>query len=88
LKAFGIALREDEEAHALNKGQVGYGEKRIKKEEEAHKRELENIEKMIELHRQGFSYHKIAAIFNSMGIPTKNKKKWHAATIMNLLKRR
>lgn len=86
LKAFGIELRDEDEAHSLNKGQTAYGEKRVKREDKDHKRELENIEKMKELRRQGFSYHKVAAIFNSMGIPTKNKKKWHATTIMKILK--
>ncbi len=86
LKAFGIEIREEEVAHSLNKGQVGYGEKRVKREAQTHRRELENIEKMKELRRQGFSYHKIAAIFNSMGVPTKNKKKWHATTVMKILK--
>ena len=71
----------------MNKGQTAYGEKRVKREEQAHKREMANIQKMKELRRQGFSYHKIAAIFNSMGIPTKNKKRWHATTVMKILKK-
>ncbi len=81
-------------AHKLKKEQESYGEKLLngriiydKREEQAHKRELEYIEKMRVLRCQGFSYHKFAAIFNSMGIPTKNKKGRHATTIMKILKR-
>lgn len=40
----------------MNKGQSAYGEKRVRREERARKRELENIEKMKELRKQGFRY--------------------------------
>ncbi|WP_414698976.1 recombinase family protein [Oligoflexus sp.] len=69
----------------MNKGQLAYGEKLVQRRESGHRRELENIVKMTELRQRGFSYHKIAAILNSMGIPTKNRKKWHATTVMNIL---
>jgi hypothetical protein len=47
---------------------------------------LENIQKMKDLREKGFSYWKIADVFNSMGIPTKTRKgKWHAKTIQQIL---
>jgi hypothetical protein len=86
LKLYGIELRPEDVAHRLNKGQVAYGERRIKQREIEHKREIELIAKMQDLRGQGFSYHKIAAILNSMNVPTKNRKRWHATTVMNILK--
>jgi hypothetical protein len=85
LKEFNIPLRTADAAHQMNKGQLGYGEKLVENRESGHRRELQHIVKMTELRRRGFSYHKIAAIFNSMGIPTKNRKKWHATTVMKIL---
>jgi hypothetical protein len=85
LKLYSIPLRPEDQARELNKGQRAYGEQRVKRRDIEHKRELENIEKIKELRRQGFSYHKIARIFNSMGIPTKNKKTWHSTTVMKIL---
>ncbi len=55
--------------------------------EEAHKRELETINKMENLKAEGFSYHKIADILNTMKVPTKNKgSRWHGTTVMKILK--
>jgi IS30 family transposase len=85
LKRFNIPLRATDVAHRMNKGQMAYGEKQVQRREVDHQHELKNIAIMTKLHRQGFGYHKIAAILNSMGIPTKNRKKWHATTIMNIL---
>ena len=46
-----------------------------------------NVGKMLELRGQGFSYWKIADLFNSMGVPTKTRKtKWQAATVMKIMK--
>ena len=59
-----------------------------KRELQNHKREKANIEKMKELRANGFSYWKIAEVFNSMKIPTKTGKgKWHARTILEVLRR-
>ena len=47
-----------------------------------HERELKNIEKMKELRGRGFSFERIAEVFNSMKIPTKTRKgEWHRKTI-------
>ena len=87
LRDYGVPLRDQAEAHRLNKGQLRYGQKKINGTMAEHKRELENIAKMKELRSQGFSYWKIAGIFNSMGVPTKNKgSRWHPTTVMKILK--
>jgi hypothetical protein len=86
LKSFNIPLRPADVAHQINKGQLAYGKKLVQRREQDHQRELKHIAKMIELRQQGFGYHKIAAMLNSMGIPTKNRKKWHATTVMNILR--
>ena len=87
LKKFGIALRSEEEARELRKGQLGYGERTKKGKPDKHKRELENIRKMQKLRDQGYSYWKIAEVFNTMKIPTKTRRaKWHPTTVMKILK--
>jgi len=51
-----------------------------------HKKELELINRMRALRDQGFSYWKIADVFNSMKIPTKARRgKWHARTIQKIM---
>lgn len=68
---------------------VAYGQKIIRGQAQVLLKERENIEKMQELRANGFSYWKIAEIFNSMKIPTKTKKgKWHAKTICSILTQR
>ena len=50
--------------------------------------EQENIKKMRELRDKGFSYHKIADVFNTLKVPTKTKKgKWYGKTIYQMLNR-
>lgn len=87
LKAYDIPLRSEDEALLHNKGQMAYGERRVNGSVISHQREIENIEKIKTLRAQGFSYWKIADVFNSMKIPTKNKgSRWHPTTIMKILK--
>ena len=70
------------------KNGVAYGQKIIKRNEQAHKRETENVEKMEQLRDKGYSYWKIAEVFNSMKIPTKTGKgNWHAKTVYQILNR-
>jgi hypothetical protein len=88
LLLWGIPLRPADNKQRLNKGQVGFGERRIKAHIELNKRELAVVEKMKALRNQGYSYWKISEILNSMGVPTKSRKaKWQAATVMKILKR-
>ena len=87
LKLYNIPVREVGSNQTRKRG-LAYGIKCVKKNELEHKREIENIFKMRELRDKGFSYHKIAAIFNSMKIPTKIRKgKWHSKCIYNILHR-
>lgn len=88
LLLYGIPLRHADLKQRLNKGQIGFGEKRIKALIQRNNREIAVIEKMSALRAQGFSYWKIADILNSMSIPTKSRvAKWQAATVMKILKR-
>lgn len=71
----------------MNKGQLGYGEKRRTGHTAIHQREAEVVEKMQELRRQGYSYWKIAEILDAMKVPTKTRRAaWKAATVMKILK--
>lgn len=88
LREFGIEIRRVDEAHALNPGQLALGEKKVKNRILAHKRELEVLTKIKDLKDQGLTYREMASVLNTMGIPTKNRKKWHPATIIKLLKRK
>lgn len=87
LKAHGIPLRESDRMLKKRPGYgLAYGKRIINRQEILHKREQDNIKKMNELRDQGFSYWKIADIFNSMKIPTQTGKgKWYAKTIHQIL---
>ncbi len=85
MKAFGIQTRVTGSVQNRKRG-LAYGEKCRDRKLRAHKRETENIQKMNDLRDKGFSYWKIAEIFNSMEIPTKTRKgKWYAKTIQQIL---
>ncbi len=71
-----------------NRAQLGYGQAWQKHSIIQHKRELAAIEKMKTLRAQGFSYWKIADVFNSMKVPTKTGRgKWHARSVQQILDR-
>ncbi|MGB0453773.1 MAG: recombinase family protein [Bacteriovoracaceae bacterium] len=85
MKEFGISVRKSG-ANVERKRGLAYGEKCRDRKLKVHKREMENIQKMKDLRDKGFSYWKIADIFNSMAVPTKTRKgKWHAKTIHQIL---
>jgi hypothetical protein len=85
LKLFDIPIRSTGSNQNRKRG-LAYGIKCQERETRVHKRELENIQKMQELRDKGFSYWKIADVFNSMGIPTKTRKgRWHAKTVQVIL---
>lgn len=87
LKLFEIPIRNAGSNQSRKRG-LAYGQKCRERELKAHKKELENIQKMKELREKGFSYWKIADVFNSMSIPTKTRKgKWHAKSIQSILSR-
>jgi DNA-binding transcriptional MerR regulator len=84
MERFGIPLRSYDESQF---GQLGYGQQRRNGRKVRNKIELATIERIVLLRRQGFSYHKIAEILNTLAIPTKTKRsKWHGTTVMNLIK--
>ena len=84
---FDIPIRSQGEAHRLNCGQLRYGEKKRKGHSVQYLVEAQNIKKMQTLRSQGYSYWKIAEVFNSMKIPTKNRgSRWHPTTVMKILK--
>ena len=43
--------------------------------------EIRILHRIEEMRAAGISYHKIAAVFNKEGIPTKQRRKWYASTI-------
>lgn len=88
LRAYGIPMRREDEAHDLNNGQCSFGEKMVAGKAAPHKGELVVLRRMQTLRNNGLSYWKIAAQLNSSGVPTKNRKtKWHATTVMKMLKK-
>ncbi|MBY0472622.1 recombinase family protein [bacterium] len=83
LKRFGIPLRD---AKQKNRSQLRFGEAWRKHQVVVHRREQEIIEKMHKLRAQGFSYWKIADVFNSLGIRTKTGRgKWHARSVQKVM---
>lgn len=85
LKKHEIEVRSEDVA-GQRRGQIGYGKRVVHGREVRNQTEEQHLAKMHQLRDEGFSYHKIAAIFNSMGVPTKKRgAKWHATTVMNLL---
>lgn len=85
LKFHGIPVRKPGTNTNRKRGVV-YGARCLMREEVQHKRELENIKKMRELRDKGFSYWKIADVFNSMKVPTKTGRgKWHAKTVCQII---
>jgi hypothetical protein len=85
LKLHGIPVRESGCNQKRKRG-LAYGKKTESRSVVDHVRELENTKKMWELRDKGFSYWKIAEVFNTLKIPTKTRKgKWHAKTIHQIL---
>lgn len=83
LKFFGIKSIAPGQNRKRKRG-LAYGVKN----EGVHKRELQIIQRMKEFRAKGYSYEKIAKIFNTMKIPTKTRRgKWHRKTIHQILNR-
>ncbi len=88
LRSYGIPMRPEDEAHALNNGQCAFGEKIVAGKVVPHKGELEILRRMEVLRQHGLSYWKIAADLNSRCVLTKNRKsRWHATTVMKMLRK-
>ena len=85
LRRAGIDLRAQDEL-PKSKSQLRYGEALRKRQTIEHKRELAAIGKMRALRNEGFSYWKIAAVLNSMRVPTKTgRSQWHARFVQKVL---
>lgn len=87
LKVFGISVRSGSTRYL--KGQLSYGLELIDGKLRIQEMEEAMIAKIESLREQGFSYHKIADVLNTLGVQTKQKtSRWHATTIMKILRRR
>ncbi len=84
MRRLGISLRAGDE---IQKGQLAFGQRIKDGHRIRHKKESDVLRRMSDLRKQGFSYHKIADILNTLAISTKTRKsKWHGTTVMNMLK--
>jgi hypothetical protein len=87
LREFNIPIRTPFDRSKLNKGQLGFGERRLKGAIVRHESEYALIGKAIELRKAGYSYRQISAWFDAMGIKTKRGGNcWSATSIMKILK--
>ena len=85
LREFGIKIRKNFDQY--QKGQVPYGWRLSGGELQVNEAEEAAIENMASLRSKGFSYHRIAAALNKLGILTKHgTSRWHAATVMKILR--
>lgn len=85
LKLHDIPLRNTPVRWAAGRG-LAYGKRIVHRQEVAFKREQENIARMHELRKQGFSYWKIADAFNTLSVSTKTGRgKWHARSIQQIM---
>ena len=85
MKINNIPVREVGTNQGRKRG-ITYGSRCVKKNEVEHRKEIENIAKMKDLRTKGYSYGKIAEVFNSMKIPTKIRRgRWHGKTIYQII---
>lgn len=85
LRHFDIPVR-DTGVQIRRKTNLRYGSKIQKRREVQYLKEVENIKKMKELRSKGFTYERIADVFNSMKIPTKTGRGiWHRKTIQAIV---
>jgi site-specific DNA recombinase len=84
MRRLGIPFRTGDQ---IQEGQLAFGQRIKNGHRICHKKENDTLRHMSDLRQQGFSYHKIADILNTLAIPTKcRKSKWHGTTVMNILK--
>jgi transposase len=81
LKEFGIPLRGED----LRLGPPRYGERRLKGRKVQNSAEVEVMEKIRDMHEKGISATQIAKLLNTLALPTKLGRKWHAKTILKIL---
>lgn len=90
LKEFGIPIREPSKRVSGRRKGYGlpYGKRIVNNKMVDFKKEIENIKKMKAMRMKGYSYRKIAEIFNTLEIPTQTQKgQWHGKTIQQILEK-
>ncbi|MBK7845022.1 MAG: recombinase family protein [Bdellovibrionales bacterium] len=70
----------------MRPGPPGYGEHNAKGRKVPNKAELEVTDRIKDQHRQELSATRIAQLMPSLGLPTKKGGKWHAKTILKILR--
>jgi hypothetical protein len=87
LKEFGIPVRASSPRY--KQGQVSFGMEIVDGELRMQETEEAIIAKIQLLREQGFSYHRIASVLNTLGVQTKQKTSlWHATTVLKILRGR
>ncbi|MEZ4750363.1 MAG: recombinase family protein [Bdellovibrionota bacterium] len=85
LKRFNIPSREPHKPHS-RPSQPRYGKQIRSGKVSPHLAELQMIQTIMELRRQGLTLRKIAEVLTSMGVPTKKRgKSWHPQMIKRIL---
>jgi hypothetical protein len=88
LTLHGIAIRSQDEWLSLNKGQLAWGEKRLRGMVQRNQSEMRVVDIIARLRKHGYSYRKIGAWLDAKGIKTKNGyRSWKATTVMKIFKR-
>jgi hypothetical protein len=86
LKEYGIIARKGQ-GHQKRAGfGLAYGKIIVGREELPHQKQQQNIKKMWTLRTRGYSYWKIAEVFNTMCIPTQTGRgRWHARSVKAIM---
>lgn len=82
LKEVGIPLRWED----LRLGPPRYGERRLNGRKVQNSAEVEVMVKIRDMHEKGMSATQIAKLLNTLALPTKLGGKWHAKTILKILR--
>jgi hypothetical protein len=80
LNAAEIPIREEEH----RRGGSAFGERKFNGRYIPNKTELDLIEKMMTLRKQGLTFHKIAEILQGLSLPTKRNGKWTGRSIQRI----
>lgn len=78
-----LGIKKDE----IKSPSLRYGEKLSGTTRVAHKGEQKIINKMINLHKHGYSFKKISEYLNENNIPTKLGGSWYPSTVKSIVKR-
>ncbi len=88
LKIHDIPIRESTKPITKTSGSLRYGEKLRQRQILRHKREQDNISRMLDLHAKGFNYEQIAQSLNALRVPTKKGSgPWHRRVVRDIIVR-